>query len=116
MGNGTLEKQFQKILKVFKQLDITILFLEAVTQMPKYAKFLKNIISNKRNWDDHETIPINEECSAVIRNKLHQKLKDSKSITIPCVIGKFSISRALYDLGASVTIIPFIFMQEIKYR
>ena len=74
--------------------------------MPKYAKFLKDILSNKRKWDAHETIPLNEECSAVIRNKLPPKLKDLGSITIPCVVGKFSISRALCDLGASVTIMP----------
>ena len=49
MGSGPLDRQFQKVLKVFKQLDITIPFLEAVTQMPKYAKFLKDIMSNKRN-------------------------------------------------------------------
>ena len=48
MGNGALNKQFYKVLKVFKQLDITILFLEVVTQTPKYAKFLKDIISNMR--------------------------------------------------------------------
>ena len=48
LHNSALDKQFQKVLKVFKQLDITIPFLEAVTQMPKYAKFLKDILSNKR--------------------------------------------------------------------
>ena len=53
IGNGELNRQFQKVLKVFKQLDITIPFLEAVTQMPKYAKFLKDILPKKRNWDDH---------------------------------------------------------------
>ena len=87
-------------------MDITIPFLKAVTQMPKYAKYLKDIIYNKKKWDDHETIPMNEECSAVIRNKLPPKLKDPGNITIPCVIGKFSISRALCDLGASVNIMP----------
>ena len=74
--------------------------------MPKYAKCLKDIISNKRKWEDHETIPMKKECSAVIRNKLPPKLKNLGSTTIPCVVGKFSISRALYDLGASVTIMP----------
>ena len=49
MRNGALDKQFQKILKVFKQLDITIPFLEVVIQMPKYVKCLKDIISNKMN-------------------------------------------------------------------
>ena len=114
MSNSPLDKQFQKVLKVFKQLDITIPFLEAVTQMPKYAKFLKDIMSNKRKWDDHETIPMNEECSAVIRNKLPQKLKDPGSITIPCVVGKFSISKALCDLGASVTIMPLSLCRKLN--
>ena len=31
IGNTTLDRQFQKVLKVFKQLDITIPFLEAIT-------------------------------------------------------------------------------------
>ena len=61
MNNTTLDQQFQKVLKVFKQLDITIPFLEAVTQISKYAKCLKDIISNKRKWDNHEMIPMNEE-------------------------------------------------------
>ena len=79
------------------QLDITIPFLEAVTQMTKYTKCLKDIISNKRKWDDHETTPMNEECRTVIRNNLPPKLKDSRSITIPYVVGKFS--QSLEHLG-----------------
>ena len=82
--------------------------------MPKYAKCLKDIISNKRKWDDHETIPMNKECSAVIRNKLPPKLKNPRSITIPCVISKFSISRALCDLGASVIILPLSLYRKLN--
>ena len=82
--------------------------------MPKYAKFLKDMLSNKRKWDAHETIPLNEECSAVIRNKLPPKLKDRGSITIPYVVGKFFISRALYDLGASVTIMPLSLCRKLN--
>ncbi|XP_015582000.1 uncharacterized protein LOC107262196 [Ricinus communis] len=114
LNNGALDKQFQKILKVFKQLDITIPFLEAVTQMPKYVKCLKDIILNKRKWDDHETISMNEECNVVIRNKLPPRLKDVGSITIPCVVGKLSIDRALYDLGASVTLMPLSLCKKLN--
>ena len=74
----------------------------------------KDIMSNKRKWDDHETILINEECSAIIQNKLPQKLKDLGSITIPCVVGKFSISRALCDLEASVTIMPLSLCKKLN--
>ena len=90
--------------------------MEAVTQIPKYTKFLNDILSNKRNWDAHETIPLNEEYSDVIRNKLPPKLKDLGSITIPYVVGKFFISKALYDLGASVTIMPLSLCRKLNIR
>ena len=59
-------------------------------------------------------IPLNEECSAVIRNNLPSKLKDPGSIIIPCVVGKFSISRALCDLGPSVTIMPLSLCRNLN--
>ncbi|XP_022870492.1 uncharacterized protein LOC111389757 [Olea europaea var. sylvestris] len=44
--------------------------------MPSYAKFLKDILSNKRKLGDHETVMLTEECSAKIQKKLPPKLKD----------------------------------------
>ncbi|XP_015575606.1 uncharacterized protein LOC107261382 [Ricinus communis] len=82
--------------------------------MPKYAKCLKDIIYNKRNWDDYGTILMNEVCSTIIRNKLPLKFKDPGSITIPCVVGKLSIDRALCDLGASVTLMPLSLYKKLN--
>jgi len=65
-------------------LHINIPFAEAPAQMPKYAKFIKEILRNKRKLNDHETIMLNEECSAILLNKLPPKLKDPESFTIPC--------------------------------
>ena len=36
-----LDKQFAKFLEVFKKLHINIPFVDALAQMPSYAKFLK---------------------------------------------------------------------------
>lgn len=80
---------------MLKQLNITIPFLEAITQMPIYAKFLKEILSNKRKLDDDSTIKLTEECIAIIQNKMPPKLKYPWSFSIPCVIGKFGIDKAL---------------------
>ena len=57
---------------------------------------------------------MNKEYNAVIRNKLPPKLKDLRSITIPCVVSKLSISRALCDLGASVIIIPLSLCRKLN--
>ena len=42
------EGQFKKFVELLKQLNVTIPFTEAITQMPSYAKFLKEILSNKK--------------------------------------------------------------------
>ncbi|XP_062100236.1 uncharacterized protein LOC133806121 [Humulus lupulus] len=72
--------------------------------MPSYVKFMKEILSNKRKMDDYEIVALIEECSAIIQKKLPQKLRDSGSFTIPCIIGNFHCERALCDLGASINL------------
>ncbi|XP_052197380.1 uncharacterized protein LOC127804545 [Diospyros lotus] len=85
-----LDKQFEKFLEVFKKLHINIPFVDALAQMPSYAKFMKEILSNKRKLEEHETVMLTEESSAILKNKLPPKLKDPGSFTIPCTIGTFS--------------------------
>ncbi|XP_022856557.1 uncharacterized protein LOC111377667 [Olea europaea var. sylvestris] len=60
-----LDKQFAKFVEIFKKLHINILFADAIAQMPSYAKFLKEIWSNKRKLEEHETVCLNKECSAI---------------------------------------------------
>ncbi|KAJ9183688.1 hypothetical protein P3X46_007511 [Hevea brasiliensis] len=61
-----LDKQFGKFLKVLKKLYINIPFTDAISQMPSYDKFLKEILSNKRRLEDYETVALTEECSALL--------------------------------------------------
>ncbi|XP_048231219.1 uncharacterized protein LOC125370263 [Ricinus communis] len=74
--------------------------------MPKYVKFLKEILSNKRKLEDLGLVTLNEECSAILQNKLLVKRHDPGRFTIPCVIGELPISGALADLGASINLMP----------
>nr|XP_027060713.1 uncharacterized protein LOC113687258 [Coffea arabica] len=81
--------------------------------IPSYAKFLKEIMTRKRKLEDCETIALTEECSAIIQNKLPPKLKDPGSFSIPCTIGSVDFSKALYDLGASVSLIPLTVARQL---
>ncbi|KAJ9129119.1 hypothetical protein P3X46_034110 [Hevea brasiliensis] len=83
-----LDKQFGKFLEVLKKLYINVPFIDALSQMPSYAKFLKEILSNKRRLEDYETVALTEECSAILQRKLPPKLKDPGSFSIPCHIGE----------------------------
>ncbi|XP_057989055.1 uncharacterized protein LOC110658919 [Hevea brasiliensis] len=82
--------------------------------MPSYAKFLKEILSNKRRLEDYETVALTEECSALLQNKLPPKLKDPGSFSIPCHIGDTSIEKTLCDLGASVSLMPLSICEKLK--
>ena len=82
--------------------------------MPSYAKFLKEILGNKGKLEDYETIKLNEECSAIILNKLPSKLNDPRSFTIPCTISNCHFDKVLCDLGASINSMPLLIMQKLR--
>ncbi|XP_050920324.1 uncharacterized protein LOC127137962 [Lathyrus oleraceus] len=82
--------------------------------MPSYAKFLKEILSNKKKIKDNKTVTLTAECSTIIQNNMPLKLKDLGSFYIPCVIGKFVIDKALCDLGASISLMPLSICKRLK--
>ncbi|KAI3811300.1 hypothetical protein L1987_21021 [Smallanthus sonchifolius] len=106
-------EQRGRFLEMFKQFHINIPFVEALTQMPKYAKFLKDLLSNKKKLEDLSHVTLSEECSAVVQNKLPHKRDDPGSFTIPCIIGSFSVSNALADLGASINLMPYAVFSKL---
>ena len=108
-----MDKQFTKFLELFKSLHINILFVDALAQMPTYAKFLKDILKNKKRLEDFETMKVNKECSAIIQNKLPLKLKDLGSFTILYTIGRYNFSKVLCDLGASINLMSYSVMQKL---
>ncbi|GKD23501.1 hypothetical protein Tco_1225204 [Tanacetum coccineum] len=94
------EAQQRKFLENLKQLHINIPFTKALSQMPKYAKFLKGLLSNKTRLEEACTVTLNERCSTVLLNTLPSKEKDPEIFTIPCDIGHLHINNSLADLGA----------------
>ena len=106
LQNSRIEEQFARFLKTFQKLEISMPFTEVVTQMPLYAKFLKEILSKKRRIAEEGVVNLTATCSAVIKKNLPEKMKDPGSFTIPCIIGQFEFQRALCDTGASINLIP----------
>ncbi|GJX02440.1 retrovirus-related pol polyprotein from transposon TNT 1-94 [Tanacetum coccineum] len=80
---GKEEAQLKKFLENLKQLHINQPFIEALAQMPKYAKSLKALLTNKARLKEACMITMNERCLAVLLNKLPLKEKDPWSFTIP---------------------------------
>lgn len=67
------EKQYGKFLDMFKTLHINVPFIEALAQMPRYAKFLKEFLMDKIKLKEVSNVILSKECSAIISNKLPKK-------------------------------------------
>ena len=70
------DKQFNKFLEVLKQLHINVPLVEALQQMPNYAKFVKDVLTKRRRLGEFETVAMTGECSMLMQNKLPPKSKD----------------------------------------
>ncbi|GJU93187.1 reverse transcriptase domain-containing protein [Tanacetum coccineum] len=95
-------------------MHINFPFIEALSQMPKYTKFLKVLLTNKARLEEACTTTMNEMCSAVLLNKLPSKEKDPWSFTIPCDIGQLHINNALANLGASISLMPYTMYEKLE--
>ncbi|XP_075099105.1 uncharacterized protein LOC142175985 [Nicotiana tabacum] len=107
MKREKLDSQFAKYLDILKQIHINIPFTDALLQMPSYAKFLKEILSNKRKLDEVSVVMLTEKCSVILQNKLPQNLGDPDSFTISCTLGGVYFEKALCDSRASINLMPF---------
>ena len=110
------EEHFSKFLDIFKKIEINIPFAETINQMPNYGKFLKEILSKKRKIAKEGIMNLTATCSAVIQQKLPEKMKDLGSFTILCSIGKYEFKKALCDSGASINLMPLLEVRRFSLR
>ena len=114
LQKSKIEEQFARFLKTFQKLEISMPFTEVVTQMPLYAKFLKDILSEKRKIAEEGIVNLIATCNAVIKRGLPEKMKDPRSFTIPCTIGEFEFQKALCDSGASINLMPYSIAKKLS--
>ena len=101
-----------RFLDIFKKLEITMPFGEALQQMSLYSKFLKDMLTRKNKYIHSENIIVEGNCSAIIQRILPPKHKDPGSVTIPCSIGEVSVGNFivvlhLFPVGCSTCRILF---------
>ncbi|GKF25599.1 hypothetical protein Tco_0081493 [Tanacetum coccineum] len=91
--------QIEKFYEIFKDLSFKISLTDALILMPKFASNLKAIIRNKEKLSEMARTPLNEHCSAVILNKLLEKLGDPGKSLIPCDFPGMDECLALADIS-----------------
>ncbi|CAN6697902.1 unnamed protein product [Malus baccata var. baccata] len=101
------KEEEKDVLETFRKVDVNIPLLDAIKQIPKYAKFLKKLCTTRKRIREKEVVHISENVSALLQRKLPPKCKDPGSFTIPCVIGNTRFDHAMLDLGASINVMPY---------
>ncbi|KAM2262417.1 hypothetical protein ACFXTI_043876 [Malus domestica] len=101
------EETEKDILETFRKVQVNIPLLDAIKQVPRYAKFLKELCTTRRRISNKEVVQVSENVSAVLQRKIPPKCKDPGSFTIPCVIGNTKFEHAMLDLGASINVMPY---------
>ncbi|XP_075077251.1 uncharacterized protein LOC142163990 [Nicotiana tabacum] len=87
-------------------IQLNIPLMDALREMPGYAKMMKDLMSRKFDFQDLSTVTLTQTCSAVVTRHMAQKVSDPGSFTIPCTIGSYAFVKALCDLGASINLMP----------
>ncbi|GKE48333.1 reverse transcriptase domain-containing protein, partial [Tanacetum coccineum] len=106
--------QIEKFYQIFQDLHFDISFADALILMPKFASTLKSLIGNKEKLSEMARTPLNEHCSAVILNKLPEKLGDPGKFLIPCDFPRMDECLALADLGASINLMPLSVWKKLS--
>ena len=92
---------YWRFITMLKKLSINFPLVEALEQMPGYAKFMKDLVTKKRSvtFEDDDRL---QHCSVIATRSLVQKKEDPGAFTIPCTIGLLHFAKALCDMGESI--------------
>ncbi|XP_045810885.1 uncharacterized protein LOC123905320 [Trifolium pratense] len=109
----------KEILNVFRKCAVNIPLLDAIKQIPKYAKFLKDLCTHKRKLKGNERVSLGRNVSAFIQPKtgssanvsvlsqtMPEKCDDPGVFGIPCSIGDHKFENCMLDLGAGINVMP----------
>jgi len=98
---------------VFNQVRLNIPLLDAIQQVPSYAKFLKDMCTKKKKINVPKKVFQATNISDLLFNQIPVKYKDLGCPTLSCTIGQAKISRALLDLGVSINLLSFSVYQQL---
>ncbi|XP_019238240.1 PREDICTED: uncharacterized protein LOC109218337 [Nicotiana attenuata] len=118
-----LDKQSGKFLDVLKQVHVNLPFTEVLSQMPTYAKFLKDILTKKRKIEETSVVKLTEHCNVILQNKLTQKCEDPGSFTkvwrsrefyYTLLCRNYYFDKSVCDSGASINLMPLSMYRKLE--
>ncbi|GJZ17386.1 reverse transcriptase domain-containing protein [Tanacetum coccineum] len=105
--------QQSRFMKLFKQLRLEIGLKDALIEMPKFNKWLSALLRNKEKLEEITITIVNAECSAIILNKVPEKLEDPGKFLISYALQELDRTNALADFGASINLLPHSIYKQL---
>ncbi|GJR86092.1 reverse transcriptase domain-containing protein [Tanacetum coccineum] len=99
-----MEAQYGKFMDMIRVVRINVPLVDILAGMPKYGKFLKELVSSKHNIEQISAAFLSDESSAILQNKVPPKLRDLGSFLIPCNFNKAFSCNALADLAENMLV------------
>ncbi|XP_070014614.1 uncharacterized protein [Nicotiana sylvestris] len=96
-----------------KLIEVNIPLIDALKEMPGYAKMMNDLMSRKFDFQDLATVTRTQTHSVVVTRPIAEKLSHPGSFTIPCTIGNFAFTKALCDLGDSINLMPLAIYKRL---
>ncbi|XP_071917001.1 uncharacterized protein [Coffea arabica] len=70
----------KEVLEIFRKVEINIPLLDAIKQVPRYVKFLRDLCVNRRWLKGDERVVVGENVSAILQRKLSPKCENPVKI------------------------------------
>nr|XP_027109127.1 uncharacterized protein LOC113728993 [Coffea arabica] len=90
-----LKKKTTKFVEMLKKLQVIMPFPKVLANILVYAKFLIEIVSDKKKLENFAEVSLTEKYSVVLQNHLPIKMKDPESFTVPCQLNIFLLINVL---------------------
>ncbi|GJZ76490.1 reverse transcriptase domain-containing protein [Tanacetum coccineum] len=114
--NDKPSAQHSRFLKMFKQLRLEIGLKDALVEMQKFNKWLSGLLRNKEKLEEIAITNVNAECSAIIMNKVPEKLEDPGKFLISYALQELDRTNALADSRASINLFPHSIYKKLGLR
>ncbi|XP_060200388.1 uncharacterized protein LOC132628641 [Lycium barbarum] len=76
------EATYKKFLDLSKQVHVNVPLIDMLQGIPKYAKYIKDIVANKSRFTEYATVALTEECTSRIQNKFAYKVEGSRKLRL----------------------------------
>ncbi|XP_016167060.1 uncharacterized protein LOC107609568 [Arachis ipaensis] len=98
------------VVQIFKNVEVIVPLFQAIQQVPKYAKFLKDVCTHKEKIGELGKSPVSNSISSLIQ----EKYSNPGPCLVTCVIGGMKFMDCMCDLGACVSIMPLSIYKKLN--